>query len=290
MTSIPKANQTASLPQFQGGVANPAQRAVRFGAEGPEIPPQDNVTLSSAAASAETASEAKATQAAARQLGLIKAGRIMWQHLQHADNREEIKAMGQYFLPRLAKYGTAMIPFVGFLLAGPVDWYASKHVAKGDQKIKALIAQGKLNPEAGPLGCAMQIEKNWRLALNRKVKLSDEGAHQALKSIQGNWNKMADHLFPDDKDGISLVREKLKLKDDGFSFRWIARAFHANRNAAVRFFKGSARNASHPLLGFLLKPIRLLMLGVGLLWQGVIMMKNGAVVQKMAQQAVRRVA
>jgi hypothetical protein len=224
-----------------------------------------------------------------RRLGLLKAGKILKEHLQHAENRDEIKAMGQYFAPRFAKYGTALVPF-GFLLAGPVDWWAGKHVDQGRQKIEALIAQGKLNPEVGPLGCAMQIEKNWQSALDRKNRLPDDEAAKALNNIRTNWNRMMDHLFPDDADGISIVREKFKLHDNGKVFNFIGRAFHANRNQTVRFFKNFARKASNPFLGIILKPIRWLMLGLGLAYQGILMLENGPAVKKLLGQAVRRVA
>jgi hypothetical protein len=223
-----------------------------------------------------------------RRLGLIKAGNIVQKHLRHADNRDEIKAITQYFAPRFAKYGVALVPG-GFLLAGPVDWWAEKHVDEGRHKIETLISQGKLNPEDGPLGCAMQIERNWQSALDKKLKLSDEDAAKALNNIRGSWNQMMDHLFPDDADGISLVREKLKLSQEGRMFNLIGRSFHANRNGTVRFFKNFARKASNPVLGIILKPVKWLMLGLGLLYQGILMLENGPAVQKLIKQTVRRV-
>jgi hypothetical protein len=230
-----------------------------------------------------------AFQNAPRRLGVLKAGKILWKHLQHADNREEIKAISQAYLPKLAKYGVALIPF-GFLLAGPVDWWAEKYASRGESKIDALIAQGKLNPESGPLGCITQIRRNWQAALDRKGKLTDQEAAKALLNIRDNWNKLADHLFPDDSDGISLVREKLKLNDGSRAFNLIGRAFHANRDSTVRFFKNFARKASNPVMGIVLKPIRLLMLGLGLLYQGILMLENGPAVKKLMGQAVRRLA
>lgn len=224
-----------------------------------------------------------------KRLGLFKAGRIFWKHLQHADNREEIQAMSRAYLPKVAKYGVALVPF-GFLLAGPVDWWAEKFASKGEEKIDQLIAQGKLNPESGPLGCVTQIKRNWHSALDRSNKLSDQEATKALLNIRENWNKLADHLFPDDREGISLVREKLKLREEGKMFHLIGQAFHANRNATVRFFKNFARKASNPVLGIVLKPIRLLMLGLGLLYQGILMLENGPAVKKLMGQAVRRLA
>lgn len=224
-----------------------------------------------------------------RRLGLIKAAKIMREHLQHADNREEIKALSQAYLPRVAKYGVALVPF-GFLLAGPVDWWTEKYARQGEDKIDQLIAQGKLNPDNGPLGCVTQIKRNWQSALDRKGRLSDEDAARALLNIRDHWNKLADHLFPDDPDGISLVREKLKLRNESAAFFLIGRAFHANRDAKVRFCKKFARKASSPILGIFLKPVRWLMLGLGLLYQGVLMLENGPVVKKLLQQAVRRVA
>lgn len=214
-----------------------------------------------------------------RRLGLIKAGKILQEHLRHADNREEIKAMSQAYLPRLAKYGVALVPF-GFLLAGPVDWWTDKYANQGERKIDELIAQGRLNPESGPLGCVTQIKRNWQSALDRKARLSDEDAAKALINIRDNWNKMADHMFPDDADGISLVREKLKLHNESSAFHLIGRAFHANRNSTVRLFKNFARKASNPILGIVLKPIRWLMLGLGLVYQGILMLENGACREK----------
>src|SRR5262245_55654304 len=130
MMSTASGNTTFS-PVFSSGnafrTASQSPMKPRFSGEHSAAGAPDHLNLSSVQ-----------TAQAARQLGLIKAGRILWEHFQHADNREEIKAMGQYFLPRLAKYGTALIPF-GFLLAGPVDWWAGKHVERGKDKIEGLI-------------------------------------------------------------------------------------------------------------------------------------------------------
>ncbi|HEY9745213.1 MAG TPA: hypothetical protein V6C99_03230 [Oculatellaceae cyanobacterium] len=277
MSGIPAANiqtpsATLQAPGFTPPTVNALSDKIKFGNSGPTD------TFS-----------ANASQPPKR-LGMIKAGKILWTHLQHADNREEIKAMSQYFLPRTAKFGTALIPF-GFLLAGPVDWWAGKHIEQGRQKIDALIAAGKLNPENGPLGCIMQIEKNWQLALGKAgQQISDEDAAKALNNIRRNWNQAMDHLFPDDTDGISLVREKLKLHPESRMFHMVGRAFHANRNSTVRFFKNASRKVSNNMiLSVVMKPIRWLMLGLGLAYQGLLMLDNGPAVKKLLAQTVKRI-
>lgn len=219
----------------------------------------------------------------AQKLGMMKTLRTMRDYFLHHHNREIMKAF-------VLEYGIPTAVGIGFFAAPPFSWIAGTFVGlplawfsgrSGKKRMKALRESGVLHETSGPLARIGAIQGHWK-----------KGDIDAAKNITEEYNRLLDELMSDNDNikNLEALRDRLKIKTDTKVYRLLNKIFSARMHYANRW-QGKALIKLQQISSKIpLKPVRLPILGISLLLQGIMMIGSHRALKQAAAKGVKVVA